>query len=124
MINQTAFFCFLHLPAASPLKLTSERVLGDFAMCIMLTCLLVKYYINRLRNRRHPALEGYIMHCPPPVWHLRTTTTGLSDYENYPPPYVASWLGREIYRIRQLYNKLLLQQKWSQTFIYFFPNIS
>ena len=83
MINQTAFFCFLHLPETSPLKLTSETVHGDLAMHIMLNCLLIKYYINRLRNRRHPALEGYIMHCPPPVWHLRATTTGLSDYEDY-----------------------------------------
>ncbi len=81
MINQTAFFCFLHLPETSPLKLTSETVHGDLAMHIMLNCLLIKYYINRLRNRRHPALEGYIMHCPPPVWHLRATTTGLSDYD-------------------------------------------
>ena len=109
MINQTAFFCFRHLPAASPLKLMSERVLGDFAMRIMLTCLLVKYYINRLRNRRHPALEGYIMHYPPPVWHLRTTTTGLSDYENYPPMSPVGLVGRftvsDNYIINSCYDK-------------------
>lgn len=86
MLNQTALFCFWHLPETSPLKLMSETVHGDLAMRIILTCLLVKYYINRLRNRRHPALEGYIMHCPPPVWHIRATTTSLFDYEDSSTP--------------------------------------
>ena len=124
MINQTALFCFRRLPETSLLWLTSETLHCDLAMSIMLTRLLIVLYINRLKNRRHPALEGYITHCPPPVRHLRATTTGLSDYEDSDYPSVASWPGAEIYRIRQLYNKLLLRQKWSQTFIYFSPNIS
>ena len=104
MINQTALFCFRQIPGTSPLKLTSETIHGDLAMRIMLTRLLIMLYINRLKNRRHPALEGYIMHCPPPVWHLRATTTGLSDYEDEDSrtPLSAYCSGREIYRIRHL----------------------
>ena len=82
MRNQTALFCFRRLPETSPLWLTFETLHGDLAMRIMLTRLLIMLYINRLKNRRHPALEGYIMHYPPPVRHLRATTTGLSDYED------------------------------------------
>lgn len=76
MINQTALFYFRLLTETSSLWLTSETLHGDLAMHIMLTRLLIMLYINRLKNRRHPALEGYIMHYPPPVWHLRATITG------------------------------------------------